>query len=525
VKRVPIPLVGGMYTARSVIADGQECINIYPEQEQPTSKYPTILIRTPGLDKFTTLRGTNGVRALYVSSDNRLFYVRGTKFGEIHADKTSTEIGTIGSFQGHVGMADNGLCVVIADGKQGHIYNLKEWTSHVLTSGAYVDTVHRAGTFEAIVDAYYPMGSYVECKDGFFVVNAPDAVSFYISLLDDGWSWSDDTYPIGQTTNIVVGTVQVTSQGVTPEEISAIAKTNNELWMFTSRGVQVWYNSGAAEFPFAPISNAFMDIGTSAPESVVANGNTVFWIGSNLQGQNIVWMASGYSPSRISTHAIEYAISQMPETRDAVGYCYQQEGHFFYVLTFPQGDRTLVYDVTTGIWHERAWYNVVTGLYERHRSNCHVPWNNRNYVGDYEDGRVYALDLDTHTDDGDAIRWQRTLPHITNNMNRVSYYEFELDIEKGIGLNLAVDDNSAGVGTVTDAGRDPQVRLSWSNDGGKTYGPERWESMGKVGDFHIRMHWHRLGTARDRVFRVAGDAPVKTVLLAAFVGVEGEGSN
>jgi hypothetical protein len=60
------------------------------------------------------------------------------------------------------------------------------------------------------------------------------------------------------------------------------------------------------------------------------------------------------------------------------------------------------------------------------------------------------------------------------------------------------------------------VELSWSNNGGRTFGNKLARSYGPVGEFHPRLIWRRLGQARDRVWRVdfAGDAPFAIVHAA-----------
>ena len=58
-------------------------------------------------------------------------------------------------------------------------------------------------------------------------------------------------------------------------------------------------------------------------------------------------------------HPIESLIQSIRETStiaDAIGFTYTQRGHKFYVLTFPTGGLTLVYDIAQGLWHERQSY-------------------------------------------------------------------------------------------------------------------------------------------------------------------------
>ncbi|MCI4436730.1 MAG: hypothetical protein JHC33_07995 [Ignisphaera sp.] len=72
-------------------------------------------------------------------------------------------------------------------------------------------------------------------------------------------------------------------------------------------------------------------------------------------------------------------------------------------------------------------------------------------------------------------------------------------------------------------GLNPQVSLSWSDDGGHTFTPERSVSMGRVGEYLRRCIWRRLGQSRDRVFRVTCREPVKFSLIGAeFKATVGE---
>jgi hypothetical protein len=64
-------------------------------------------------------------------------------------------------------------------------------------------------------------------------------------------------------------------------------------------------------------------------------------------------------------------------------------------------------------------------------------------------------------------------------------------------------------------GLDPQVSLSWSDDGGHTFTPERAISMGEIGQYHRRCIWRRLGQSRDRVFRVTCKDPVRFAIIGA----------
>lgn len=74
-------------------------------------------------------------------------------------------------------------------------------------------------------------------------------------------------------------------------------------------------------------------------------------------------------------------------------------------------------------------------------------------------------------------------------------------------------------------GTDPQMSLSFSDDGGHTFSPERAVSMGRVGNYTRRCIWRRLGMSRDRVFRITCREPVKFSLIGWEVRANGSEIN
>jgi hypothetical protein len=138
----------------------------------------------------------------------------------------------------------------------------------------------------------------------------------------------------------------------------------------------------------------------------------------------------------VSTHAVEFAIQQYGNLADAVGYTYQQDGHTFYVLNFTDADTTWVFDAATGAWHERAGFR--NGDFKRHRGNCHARFDGDPIIGDYENGRLYAFDLNVYADAGVTQKWLRSwraLPTGANNLNRTAHHTLQIDCETGVGLN------------------------------------------------------------------------------------------
>jgi hypothetical protein len=83
-------------------------------------------------------------------------------------------------------------------------------------------------------------------------------------------------------------------------------------------------------------------------------GNGVAWIGGDARGNPMAYYCEGYIPGRISTHAIEEQWGGYSTITDAVAYVESRDGHLFWVIHFPTGNATWVYDLVEKSWHERG---------------------------------------------------------------------------------------------------------------------------------------------------------------------------
>jgi PKD repeat protein len=428
------PILGSAYVARSVNAADNRMVNLFPEIVPEGGKEPAFLIRCPGLRTLETV-GSGPVRGLWKLRQYG-YAVSGNELYRIDSDWNSTLIGPI-SGSGPVSMADNGTQIFIAANPQGFIYNAD---TEILTQ---------------INDEDFPGAVTVGYLDGRFVFNEPDSQKVWVTALLDGTQ---------------IDPLEFASAEGAPDNLVAIIVDHREIWMMGVDSIEVWYNAGLADFPFQRIQGAYNEVGCAAPYSVAKMDNSIFWLGRDARGQGIVYRANGYTSVRISTHAIEYAIAQYSDISDAVAYTYQQEGHSFYVLNFPTGDQTWVYDASTQSWHERAWFS--NGSFYRHRSNCQMSFNNEVVVGDFETGKIYAFDLDTYQDDGGIQKWLRSfqaLPTGQNNLKRTIQHSLQLDMEVGEGICIPPIAEFSGDPLLGEAGTEVQLTdesentpMSWS---------------------------------------------------------------
>ena len=395
--------IGPSYTSQSVNADCQTCMNFYVEMlESGQGKSAAALYPTPGLAAFFVPDVNPGpVRGLY-TINGRTFMVSANSVYEVGV--LGTPIHTYAA-----SVTNDGLPVSFAGGA----------TQLLIASGgnAYVIdlTLNTLTLIPAMTLTNVSMVAYI---DGFFLALIKNSNQIFASNLLDATTW-----PPLATTKISVFTDNVTS----------IIADHRELGVIGPRAAQVYYDSGNFPFPLDINPGAFIEQGIAAQFSITKLDNSVFWLGSDERGNGIAWRMQGYNPVRISNHATEFAWQGYARIDDCVAYAYQDQGHSFYVLNFPTASKTWVYDVATGMWHERGFWNVQAGVFQQHRAQFHTFNFGKHLVGGSASGTLYQMSISLKDDFGNAIRRVRRAPHISNEQEWIFHQQLQVDLESGLG--------------------------------------------------------------------------------------------
>lgn len=486
-----VNLLGGAYQSRSLISAAQRSVNLYPENNPPEGQPPVPVTHypTPGLRQVSQSPTVGRTRASYRATNGDLYVVvNGTANSVVYFVSSTygwASLGTIPLGLNPVVFSDNGLAIVIVDG----------------TATSYaIDMVARTFGTISVTNFYGATG--VTYLDTFFIFNRPGSAQFYISL-------SNVTYAM-----LIAGTafdaLDIAAKTGSADNIATVASIHGELWLIGDLTTEIWVNTGAADFTFQRMQGSFIDHGCAAPYSLAQQDVALFWLVQDRQGKAVVVKTDGYGLDRISTHAIEQDIQSYRTINDAIGYCHQIDGHAFYVLTFPDANKTWAYELATGQWHERASTDG-NGNLGRHRGNCFSFAYGQGHVGDWQNGALYVYDQDYYFDGTQPITRIRTLPHLVNDGKRVSYAAFIADIEVGqTGGNLT--------------SHPWLVSLRWSDTRGASWGNPVIQSIGAGGELYVSPQWQRLGMARDRVFELSWSAPIRTALQGAFVQAKAAGS-
>lgn len=436
-------LCAGTYQTRNRLFDAERAINWYPSIDESGHAQSKIeLSPTPGLATFTTLTNPP-VRGLW-AGDNRLFGVAAGDLYEIVSSGAATIIGGILNAQTPVQWAASGTSLLIATG----------------------DQVWRAtSTTAKVIDGAYS----VVYLDGYYIALRTDGQTIQLSS-DDGVTW--DPSDVAQSMGPVDRKVRLEAH-------------EGHLWWFGTKSISVWYDSGNADFPFAPIDGATIDQGTLAPWSVTQLDRRLYWLGMDKHGYGRVFRSEGYTPVPISNMAIEHLIkgyidAGRPDLITGKGYT--ENGHTFYVLAFPKANATLVYDLATGMWHERARW--MDGAWQFWRgASFHAFCFNKHFVariaeppftGPADYTQIYEQGVHIYSDGGNPIRRYRSAPYTQADQQWLFHHYLRL-LTKGasaVTMRYLYDDNT-----------------TWSNE--RTVSPLKNE-----------IKYRRLGRARDRMYEI-----------------------
>lgn len=490
-----IPLSGGMYQARSVIASAQRCVNLYPEKNTQDAPFPLTCQLTPGLTKLIdgpdpSIGGPH--RCCFTASNGQLYEVIGSSVFATSTMWIRTFIGTITGGVTPVSMSDNGLSVIIVDGS---------------TNGWCIDLItNHFALISGQAGAFYG-GTRVDYVDTFFILNRPNTNQWYASLSNVSFANLTGTISPGATA-AAFDPLDIAAKTGNPDFIQGVITMHREAWLIGTQTTEIWYDAGNPDFSFSPIPGVFIEHGTIAPYSICKQDLSVYWLSEDRQGERIVLEGNQYAAKRISTHAIENQLASYTIVNDAIGFTYQQLGHTFYVLTFPSANVTWVYDVAEDMWHERVWTDT-DGIENRIRANTCAAVSGVIVIGDWQDGTLYKFDLNSFTDKNFApIVRRRSWPDIQIQNRRVEHSRVVFDMDTGEILNRLITAKS------------PTISMRYSDDRGRSWGNPRTYNLGSTGQYNRSILFTQLGQSRNRVYELFWDVPAMTALNGGDVWLE-----
>lgn len=307
---------------------------------------------------------------------------------------------------------------------------------------------------------------------------------FYWSDVNAGTSWNALSF--------------ATAAG-SPDLLNAIKVYNREIYLFGQRSIEIWENDGTT--PFARVPGGFIQSGCSAPNAVIEDENSLYWLDEN---RRLVRFA-GKSVERLSTK-FDRELQGLSRVSDAIAQKIQIDGYVFFVFSFPFDDRTLVYNQTVDDWGEWGKWNLTDAKYERWVGSayCYAErWGlhligRRDVLKAAELGRKYA------DDDGDMIRLARLTGHIDNGTSKVKQCnEVRFRAKRGQGL----------------VGATPKLMLRYKIDN-RTWSNIKEFSLGDIGEYDFVLTDVRRNQYKTKQYEFTATDAVDIVFSNAEEDVE-----
>ena len=461
-----IPFAKQSYQLRSRPLDAERLINLYSEQAPADALAPVVIKPTPGLrPEFAA--GTGPIRAM-AAMPGRIYLVSGTDVMLVEPAADGTErITALGS----VPATD---IPTIAIGP----------TQVVVCAPPGVWVAAHGQPLNRVDGGQFPASgaSAVVYLDGYFVFTAiGNSAQFFVSALLD----AETTDPL-----------DFAFADSVPNVVRRVVVHDRRAWMIGEAAIEPWFNSGDTDFPFRPAPGGVLTPGTIHPGAAAIADGSVFWVGTD----GVIYRNAGLQATRVSTFAIERMIAPYISPGRGQACAYTWQGHAMVPFTFTGTGLpglTVEWDCATKLWHERT--SDVSGI---------GPWRGMHagqrggvtLIGDRAGGILFQMDGGVATDGGETVPREATLPVVDAHGPRLFMSRFAVEME---------------VGTT---GAPGDVQVSWSDDGGLTWSPDRTLLTGAFGAGRHRVFTTRLGSFRRRVMRLRCDG--RATFWAAVAEIE-----
>lgn len=446
-------------------------INCYAVPEGDEQKSKLRIRAAAGLDGLATLDTTGGIRGL-IEVDGVAYVVAGPTIFQVDSGGTETLIGGLPS-DGYVGMARNqrgtGVQTILAcDG-----------LSRIIVGG----------TLTAITDPDLPPAVDVCVINRSAIFCSADG-RMVRSEIDDA---SDvDGLDIARAEGVPDGLLRVVDRG-------------SDLIAIGPRSTEVWSDTGGDAFGFSRRTVINLGaIGASAVIKATVLGNivsdTVAWLANDRDGRYAgAILLNGDTPSKISTAWVDRLVDLETDKTAIVAMSWVERGRAF--IGWRLSSTTIVYDTSTGLWHERQSRDGTGLLTAWNVARCTV-LGGRVLGGHVSLPVLYWVDPDVYDDDGDEMIMRVRPPVISAYPGRIEMNNLYLDMVPGVGLVTGGEQDT-----------DPKVTLRLSRDG-QTWGTARDARLGNANEM-VRVSWSRLGTHSQVTPEFTCSAAVVREILSA----------
>ena len=406
---------------------GGRLINAYAEKAPAGAPTAVIVRRSPGLQRVAMTSLGIHTRGFLDTGTGEVFWVLNDRIARVDSTYTATDLGILNGTEPVTFARNNAVT-----------------PDYVVVTENGCFTLSLSGAPVAFADPDLP--------------GSPTSVCDYNGYLV--WSFGN-----GQIFASDLNSSNVQPDSFTTEQnlfIRRVVRYSGRLFAFGDKWTAVYNDVGSVPFPFShEVQIPRGIVGTSAVAGWEAGwSNALIWVGDDF----IVYRLDGYTPTPVSTNAVGRDIHSavLAGKRDFLeAYVYMFESSAFWVLTC-HDLWTWEYNLTTGEWNERQSYNR-----ECWKGMKSVRVFDQWLIGDQFTGELYIVSGDYFLEGVDPLIWQVESGVIQG-------------FPRGLVIPRASFNLTSAVGVTP--GDNPRVEISWSLNGGYSYGDPVLRRLGDPGE-------------------------------------------
>lgn len=460
-----VPLARKSDPARSPVVSRERLLNAFAEVASEDAKVAFAVYATPGLTTFSS-PSASPCRGM-IEVDGTPYTVHAQSVFSLDSAGISTLVGSIPG-AGPVIMARND--------------NLEPQIAVVSAIGAHV--IQGTTVINLLTTTDLPAPNSCEVLDGYIIFTIADG-RFFISAINDA--------------TIIDPLDFATAEG-DPDGLLRVIKYRRELYFMGPKTIEIWSNTGASPFPFERLRGAVIQNGVCGTYATAVVSDSLYWV----DGTGIVRkLGGGYVGDRVSNHGVEAAISKLDDKSGIKMFGYVEGGHEYVVVRHP--DFTWVLDAVNSWWHERETYG-----YSFWQATAYVRAYGRHLVGSAISGKVFELDDEAGDEDGLPLVMKVRCAPFDSFPVGARIFGLDIDIQTGVGLLGAGEPNE-----------NPELMLSTSVDGGRTFSEGRRASIGQSGEYQKKVHFSKLGKIGRQGMQL--EMSVSAAVVRAILGADARG--
>lgn len=454
----------------NAVENGGRLINAFAEKAPDGSRSAAIIRRAPGLTNILGI-GTADYRGS-IEVNGTLYIANGSA---VYSITLAAGVYTITTLSG----------ALPGSGRVMMARNMNASPQIIILHSAGYSKII-SGVVSDFSDPDLPASTSICFKDGYLFFGVPAGQCFATAIND-----------------ITVDALDFATAEAAPDGLVRVVATENDLLMMGGDTIEFWSDAGnATGFPFSrgpviPVglfgvrAVAGQDYGFTSDLCLVGNDRRIYRL-------------TGYTATPISRPVDEELLQAISDPDDLEASVYSVNGHSCWVLTSPTW--TIVYDLSTGEWHERA-------------SIGNTRWRAQDGINAFDtwlafergSNEVYRIDPLARRENGEQLVWEVRSAQSHRFPGRFVVNRASFDMVTGVGMDRGV----------TPIETDPMVSISWSDDGGRTFGMPVLRRLGPQGK-QVGIDVFRAGlTGRNgRQWRLQVSDPVEVSLMGGAMDVE-----